>query len=1046
MPDISLSPDSRAEAVSRQRAALRALHRCDEAALARRLADDVRLSDEARQRVRARAGTLVSRLRAHSHGTSSEQLLNRYRLGTPEGLALLRLAEAFLRVPDAATSGELVRDKILSGDWASAPDRSGSMVLAGVQRALALSRAYLARTETPDTALTRLLAVGGDPVLRGSVTAAMGFMARRFVLGRSIEEAARRAAAEQPAFSHSFDMLGEAARTRADADRYLDAYRHAIDHVGTLAVARQFASHRRPTISVKLSALHPRYEPLQAERCLGVLGERLLDLAQAAAAAGVGLTVDAEESERLELSLDLIEHVMRAPQLAAWEGFGLAVQAYQKRAVGVIDWLDALARATRRSLSVRLVKGAYWDTEIKRTQEEGLDDYAVFTRKALTDVSYLACAKRMLDARGLYPAFATHNAHTVATLVEWAGERRDFEFQRLWGMGDGLYDDLVAREGFACRVYAPVGGHRDLLPYLVRRLLENGANSSFLHQLADAARGLDDLLADPVLKAEALLAQPVHPIPRPADLFGAHRKNARGFDFSDRDANAALLRRLAPIWSTAHEAAPLVGSQARGGEQRLVLDPSDRRRVVGHVIDAAASDVDRAVELADAAFPAWAATAVEARAAILDRAADHLEADRDAFIALCVREAGKTLGDAVAEVREAVDFCRYYAREACRAFAPCRLPGPTGESNVLALHGRGPIACISPWNFPLAIFMGQVTAALVAGNPVLAKPAPQTPLIAARAVTMLQAAGVPPGVLALLPGGVGVGQALVADPRLRGVAFTGSTVAARAIARALAAKDGPIVPLVAETGGINAMIVDSSALPEQVVADVLTSGFRSAGQRCSALRVLYLQAEIADAVIRMLGGAMAELVVADPARLDTDIGPLIDDAAKARVEAHLATGAGRILHRAPLDPACAVGNFVAPALVELDGGNRLAQEVFGPVVHVVRWSAGHLDAVVDEINATGYGLTLGVHSRIDRTVEAVRQRARVGNLYVNRSMIGALVGVQPFGGEGLSGTGPKAGGPRYVARFATERTVSIDTTAAGGNATLMSHADEAGLT
>ncbi len=1043
MPDTSLPSEIRTDAVLRLRATLRALHRCDEATLAGRLTDDARLSDEARQRVRARAIDLVRRLRAHSAGTSSEQLLNRYRLGTPEGLSLLRLAEAFLRVPDAATSGELVRDKILSGDWASSA-RSNSLVLEGINRALALSRAFLAHTDAPDNTLTRLLAAGGDPVLRSGITAAMGLMARRFVLGRSIEEATRRAAAEQEAFSHSFDMLGEAARTRADADRYFDAYRHAIGHAGTLAVARTPAPHRRPTISVKLSALHPRYEPLQAERCLGELGERLLALAAEAAAAGIGLTVDAEESERLDLSLDLVERVMRASQLADWQGFGVAVQAYQKRAVGVIDWLEALARATHRTLSVRLVKGAYWDTEIKRTQEEGLDDYAVFTRKALTDVSYLACARRMLQARYLYPAFATHNALTVATLIEWAGDRRDFEFQRLYGMGDGLYDALVAREGFACRVYAPVGGHRDLLPYLVRRLLENGANSSFLHQLADAGRGLDDVLADPVAKAEALLAQSAHPIPRPADLFGADRLNSRGFDFADRDATTALLDRLAPVWSATHKAAPVVGSQSRGGTERPVVDPSDCRRIAGHVVEAEISDVDRAVELADAAFPDWAATDVATRAAILDRAADRLEADRDAFIALCVREAGKTLADAVAEVREAVDFCRYYAREACRAFAPCRLPGPTGESNVLMLHGRGPMACISPWNFPLAIFMGQVSAALVVGNPVLAKPARQTPLIAARAVAILQAAGVPPGVLALLPGGVAVGQALVADPRLRGVAFTGSTAAARAIARTLAAKDGPIVPLVAETGGINAMIVDSSALPEQVVADVVTSGFRSAGQRCSALRVLYLQAEIADAVIRMLGGAMAELVVADPAHPDTDIGPLIDAAARDRVEAHLASGLGRILHRAPLDPACAVGTFVAPALVELEGGSRLAQEVFGPVVHVVRWSAGHLDAVIDEINATGYGLTLGVHSRIDRTVEAVRRRARVGNLYVNRSMIGAVVGVQPFGGEGLSGTGPKAGGPRYVARFATERTVSIDTTAAGGNATLMSLPDETG--
>ncbi|HEY2481446.1 MAG TPA: bifunctional proline dehydrogenase/L-glutamate gamma-semialdehyde dehydrogenase PutA, partial [Caulobacteraceae bacterium] len=756
--------------------------------------------------------------------------------------------------------------------------------------------------------------------------------------------------------------------------------------------------------------------------------------ARLAKSGGVGLTVDAEEAERLELSLSIIEGAARDPSLAGWDGLGMAVQAYQRRAPAVIDWAQALAEATGRRLMVRLVKGAYWDTEIKRSQERGLSDYPVFTRKSATDVSYMACARALLGHRRLFPAFATHNALTVATVLEWAGGARDFEFQRLHGMGEGLYEGLMAERGVAVRVYAPVGGYRDLLAYLVRRLLENGANTSFVHQVGAADVSDDELLADPVEEAEAHGFSPHPAIPRPPDLYGPLRRNSAGLDLSDSGTVSSLLSAMSSAWAAPAQASPLIGGRDVHGEPNAVADPADHERVAGRVAEASAADVAHAVDVAAAAQGAWNARGAEARAAILERLADLLERDRAPLMALASREAGKTLADALGEVREATDFCRYYAGEARRHGAPVRLPGPTGEVNELSLAGRGVFACVSPWNFPLAIFMGQVAAALAAGNTVVAKPAPQTPLIAARAVRLAFEAGVPGEALQLVPGGAEVGSALIANPKVAGVAFTGSTASARRIAHTLLEDESrPLVPLIAETGGLNAMLVDSTALPEQVTADVITSAFLSAGQRCSALRLLCLHADVAPDILTMLQGAMDELVIGDPADPATDVGPVIDAEAKGRIDAYVDRLRGQVIHQLTIPAAMNRGTFVAPTLIRLNGVAELDREVFGPILHVVTFAPGEMNATLEKVMASGYGLTLGVHTRIGSAAEAVRARARVGNLYVNRSMIGAVVGVQPFGGEALSGTGPKAGGPNYLTRFALERTYTVNTTASGGN-------------
>jgi RHH-type proline utilization regulon transcriptional repressor/proline dehydrogenase/delta 1-pyrroline-5-carboxylate dehydrogenase len=798
-----------------------------------------------------------------------------------------------------------------------------------------------------------------------------------------------------------------------DAASYLAAYEAAIDAVGR-AAPQDVPIEARPGVSIKLSALHPRFEVAQEKRVFAELAPRIEALARRAASAGIPVTIDAEEADRLELTLELFERLARDPQTAGWNGLGLAVQAYQKRAIHACDWLAALARDSGRRLMVRLVKGAYWDTEIKLAQVLGLDDYPVFTRKSATDVSYITCAQALLDAgSAVYPQFATHNSRSVATIHEAAGARTDFEFQKLQGMGDALYEALVPASGIACRVYAPVGGHRDLLAYLVRRLLENGANSSFVHQVGDPSIPLQRLVADPVDALPRPYAS--NPgVPKPRDLLPG-RLNSRGLDLSERGVLARL-------------------------EQRIV---ADRRRDGGAVRDATPGEVDATVAGAAYAWRAWDTTAAEERARILERAADLLEAHADELISLCVREAGKTLPDSVAEVREAVDFCRYYATRGRIGFAaPLALPGPTGEANSLELGGRGVFACISPWNFPLAIFTGQVSAALMAGNGVVAKPAEQTPLIAARAVDLLHDAGVPRDVLRLVTGtGEAVGAPLVRDSRIAGVVFTGSYETARAINRALADRDGPIVPFIAETGGLNAMVVDSSALPEQVVADTIASAFQSAGQRCSSARLLLVQEDAAPRILEMLAGAMAELAMGDPALPETDVGPVIDDEAKRALDAHVAhlRTRGRVIAEARVGPVR--GAFVAPIAVEIALADLPQREVFGPVLHIIRWHAGELDRALDAVAATGYGLTLGIHSRIERFVERVCARLPVGNTYVNRNMIGAVVGVQPFGGEGLSGTGPKAGGPHYLPRFAVERTVTVNTAAAGGNAALLAQSE-----
>jgi RHH-type proline utilization regulon transcriptional repressor/proline dehydrogenase/delta 1-pyrroline-5-carboxylate dehydrogenase len=1010
-------------------------YRAEEAATVAALQSRIRLTPPIRARIAERALELARAVRERAQeSVGAEAFLRRFGLSTREGIVLMCLAEALLRIPDAATADALIRDKLAGTRWDGAEDE-GLLLNATTWGLMLTGRLAAWRDEPGEEAGTiarRLVARAGEPVVRTAIRGAMKIMAEQFIVGESVDEALARAAErERLGYRFSYDMLGEAARTAHDAERYRAAYEGAIDAVGG-AASRQAPIEARPGVSIKLSALHPRYEVAQAERVLAELAPRIGALARRAALAGIPVTIDAEEADRLELSLELFERLARDPQTAGWDGLGLAVQAYQRRAIGVCDWLARLARDAGRRLMVRLVKGAYWDTEVKLAQTLGLSDYPVFTRKAATDVSYIACAQTLLDAGpAIFAQFATHNSHSVATVLECAGGRSDFEFQKLQGMGDALYDALLPDAGVACRVYAPVGGHRDLLAYLVRRLLENGANSSFVHQVGDPGIPLERLVADPL----DALARPYSPHPRvpaPRDLL-PDRLNSRGVDLSDRDVLARLARRIADDRSAAR---PVPGA-------RTITEPADRGRIVGAVREATGPEVEAAVAAAAGAWRAWDLTPADERARCLERAAALLEANVDELVSLCVREAGKTLADAVAEVREAADFCRYYAARGRVDFAaPLALPGPTGESNRLELGGRGVFACISPWNFPLAIFTGQVTAALMAGNAVVAKPAEQTPLIAGRAVALLHEAGVPRETLQLVAGtGGAVGAPLAQHPLIAGVAFTGSFETACAINRALAARDGPIVPLVAETGGQNAMVVDSSALPEQAVADIVASAFLSAGQRCSAARLLLVQEEAAPRLLGMLAGAMAELVVGDPALPSTDVGPVIDDEAKRALDAHVA----RLLLRGRLIGTVTApgghGTFVAPVAVEIALADLPRREVFGPVLHVIRWRADNLDQTLDAVAATGYGLTLGIHSRIERFVERVRARVRVGNTYVNRSMIGAVVGVQPFGGEGLSGTGPKAGGPRYLSRLAVERTVSVNTAAAGGNAALLAQAD-----
>ena len=1012
----------------------------DDGVIATRLLEGARREPAAKARIDARATSLIEAIRSRKVGLGGiEELLREYSLSTREGLALMVLAEALLRVPDAATADRLIEDKLGQGDFAHHESKSDAFLVSASAWALGITARVIQPGETPTSIIGGLAKRLGVPTVRTATRQAMRVMGNHFVLGQTIEEALKRAGSKSgKLYRYSFDMLGEGARTQGDADRYLASYTAAIDAIGRSAGNAPLPD--RPGISVKLSALHPRYDATNRERVLAELTPKVIALAQQAKSYDLNFTIDAEEADRLELSLDIIDAVIADPSLADWDGFGLAIQAYQKRASAVIAHIGALAEAHGRRMMVRLVKGAYWDTELKRAQERGLPDYPVFTRKAMTDLNYEACAAQLLALRPLIiPQFATHNAQTVATVAEMAAGSEGFEFQRLHGMGEALYERLLADPtGFACRTYAPVGGHQDLLAYLVRRLLENGANSSFVSISGDPDVPVAQLLVPPADIIGNAGAARHRRIPLPVDLFGPTRKNSAGVELGHAESLDALLAEIAAASSKPFpEAAPIIDGKATVGTARDVRSPIDNK-VIGRVHEADASLAERAMQAAKAGFQAWNATPARTRAAALRKAADLMEARRGLLLALLQAEAGKTLDDAISEVREAVDFCRYYAAEAEAKFAvPTALPGPTGEDNRLVLRGRGPFLCIAPWNFPLAIFAGQIAAALVAGNSVVAKPAPQTPLIAAETIRLLHEAGVPVSALHLVPGDGALGAALVAHRDVAGVAFTGSTTTARAINRTLAAKDGPIVPLIAETGGLNAMIVDATALAEQVADDVVTSAFRSAGQRCSALRLLVVQEDVADKMLEMITGAAHELKLGDPRAIATHIGPVIDAAAKHRLDGHVDTmrRLGRLTW-AGETPALG-GTFVAPHVISLNSIGELAQEHFGPILHVVRWKAGGLDKVIHDIEATGYGLTLGVHSRIETTVEEVTRKLSAGNIYVNRNIIGAVVGQQPFGGHGLSGTGPKAGGPNYLMRFATEQTITINTAAAGGNASLI---------
>ncbi|WP_375410437.1 L-glutamate gamma-semialdehyde dehydrogenase [uncultured Methylobacterium sp.] len=953
--------------------------------------------------VDALALDLIAAIRAHSGLGAVEMMLREYDLSSREGLALMVLAEALLRVPDPATADRLIADKLGEGDFAHHAVRGQGRLTQATAWALGLGARIVGPADTPEAILGGLVRRLGKPAVRAAAHAAVGLMGGQFVLGQDIDAALRRAGSPAGrSYRYSFDMLGEGARTAADAGAHRRAYAEAIAAIGRHAGDAGLPD--RPGISVKLSALHPRYVAPQRARVMTELVPVVIALARAARDSELAFTIDAEEAERLELSLDVIGAVLADPALAGWDGFGLAVQAYGKRCLAVIDHVGALAKAHDRRLMVRLVKGAYWDTEVKLAQVQGLGDYPVFTRKAMTDLNYLAAARRLLGHRPrLYPQFATHNALTIASIVTGAGRTDGFEFQRLHGMGEALYDRLMeTHPGIACRVYAPVGDHRHLLAYLVRRLIENGANSSFVARAGDPAVPAASLIVRPQALVETA-SRARHPgIPLPRDLFGPDRRNSPGLAFGDR-----------------------------GSLDALVAEVANADTFAEPVREAGPDEADAAMVAAALAFPPWSRLPAPSRAACLDRAAAALEGERGPLLRLLQSEGGKTLDDALAEWREAIDFLRFYADEGRRLFAdPLPLPGPAGESNTLSFRARGVFAAISPWNFPLAIFVGQAAAALVAGNAVVAKPAPQTPRIARAAVRLLHAAGIPRDALHLVTGGPLIGERLVAHPALAGVVFTGSTATAKAISRALAARDGAIPPLIAETGGINAMIVDATALPEQVADDVVASAFRSTGQRCSALRLLFVQEDVADAMIAMICGAAAELRIGDPRDPATDLGPVIDDDAKARLGAHIADMMVRSqVHFVGKAPP---GLFVAPHVFELTQARHLAGEVFGPILHVVRYRADALDAVIADIAATGYGLTLGVHSRIDATVDRIAEALPHGNVYVNRNMIGAVVGSQPFGGTGLSGTGPKAGGPHYLARFATERTLTVNTAAMGG--------------
>ena len=1047
------------------RESVRAWHLRDESECVRDLLSTESVSRDSRRAALRQGRELVTKCRKNRHRAGLlDSFLQEFGLSNKEGVALMCLAESLLRVPDAPTMDRLISEKIASGDWSAHRGQSPSLFVNASVWGLMLTgsvvRPESLAEDNPDTWMHSLISRAGEPVIRQAMLRALQIMGGQYVLGRTIAEGQERAAGLAESCM-SYDMLGEGARTFAAADAYFDSYKQAI-----IAIGEHSGGEQNPKcasgISVKLSALHPCYHATRREQIMDEMLPRLMELAMLAKKYNFGMSIDAEESERLDLSLEVLDALSGAPQLGGWDGLGFVLQAYQKRALPLCAWLAALARRDRRQLMVRLVKGAYWDAEIKRAQELGLDDYPVFTRKLNTDLSYQHCAAALLDAgRHIYPQFATHNAHTLAFVLQLTAERghADFELQRLHGMGELLYAQMrkSIKRPPPVRVYAPIGEHRDLLPYLVRRLLENGANSSFVNRFLDDAMPVNKLVQDSRawIERSGLLRHPLIPLPRQM-LHGpgvphpepGTRQTARGWDLDDPLHAARLAAAAADCAATARTAGPIINGEEHTEGAQEVHSPAHKGRATGSVAQASAAQARRAMDAAHAAWPEWDARPAAERAAILERAADALEQRTMEFIGLIVNEGGRTLVDAVSEVREAVDFCRYYAAGARRLMAaPLELPGATGESNQLSLHGRGVFLCISPWNFPLAIFTGQVVAALATGNAVLAKPAGQTPLVAAAMVRLLHSCGVPAAALHFLPGsGRMLGEALLGDARLAGVAFTGSTDTAQQINRSLAARGGnsSIATLIAETGGVNAMIVDSTALPEQVVDDVLSSAFHSAGQRCSALRILCVQDDIADGLVEMLCGALDTLHIGDPALPASDLGPVIDapSAKMLRTYCNRQRRAGALIAQCQLPPACRKGHYVAPCIVELESLAHLPGEVFGPVLHLVRYDASQPDALFAAINNTGFGLTLGVHSRLEGFARQVFAATRVGNTYINRNMIGAAVGINPFGGCGLSGTGPKAGGPHYLLRFCTERTLTNNTTAVGGNIELFAISSE----
>ncbi|MCL1051351.1 bifunctional proline dehydrogenase/L-glutamate gamma-semialdehyde dehydrogenase PutA [Shewanella abyssi] len=1011
-------------------------------------------SDEEIDRVTNRAHELVAKVRQYDKKglmVGIDAFLQQYSLETQEGIILMCLAEALLRIPDAATADALIEDKLSGANWDEHLSKSDSLLVNASTWGLMLTGKIVKldrKTDgSPSKLLNRLVNKVGEPVIRQAMLAAMKIMGKQFVLGTSIKSGLKNSEANRKiGYTHSYDMLGEAALTQTDALKYYEEYSNAIAALGAQSYDESKAP--RPTISIKLSALHPRYEVANQDRVLSELYDTLIKLIKQGRQLDVGISIDAEEMDRLELHLKLFQKLYNSEAAKGWGLLGIVVQTYAKRGLPVLCWLTRLAKEQGDEIPVRLVKGAYWDSELKWAQQAGEAGYSLFTRKAGTDVSYLASARYIFSeaTRGaIYPQFATHNAQSVAAIMDMAGDRL-YEFQRLHGMGQELYDTLIAESPTTrIRIYAPIGEHKELLPYLVRRLLENGANTSFVHKLVDPKVAIESLVVHPIKTLQQYKTLSNNKIVQPADIFGSSRKNSKGLNMNIISESEPFFAALDKFKDTTWNAGPLVNGELLAGETNEIVSPFDTTKVVGKLAFANAEAIELALSGAEKAFPAWCNTPVEERASALQKLADLLEENREELIVLCTREAGKSIQDGIDEVREAVDFCRYYAVQAKKMMAqPELLPGPTGELNELFVQGRGIFVCISPWNFPLAIFIGQVAAALAAGNTVVAKPAEQTSIVGFRATQLAHEAGIPKAVLQFLPGtGATVGAAITSDERIGGVCFTGSTGTAKLINRTLAMREGAIIPLIAETGGQNAMVVDSTSQPEQVVHDIVDSSFTSAGQRCSALRVLFLQEDIADRVLEVMKGAMEELTIGDPSFVKTDVGPVIDAAAQANLNAHIdhIKQVGTLLKQLELPVGTENGYFVAPMAVEIDSIKVLEKEHFGPILHVIRYKAADLSKVIDEINSTGFGLTLGIHSRNEGHALELASKINVGNVYINRNQIGAVVGVQPFGGQGLSGTGPKAGGPHYLTRFITEKTRTNNITAIGGNATLLSLGD-----